>query len=201
MVYVMSDLHGRYDKYLSMLEYIHFGDGDELYILGDLCDRGPQSAQLYLDVMKRPNVHCLMGNHESMLLEALPNAFGFLQNVGYAATLDLDVWSACGGGRTCASFFEVGLDRVREVYDYVNTLPWYREIEVEGGICWFMPAWRGTIVAARWKTIVRRSWCGTPWIITARITLWYTIASWWGIPPLFYCIPNGRPPSFTEAAT
>ena len=41
MVYLMSDLHGRYDKYLQMLEKISFSDEDELFLLGDLCDRGP----------------------------------------------------------------------------------------------------------------------------------------------------------------
>ena len=39
MTYVMSDLHGCYDKYVQMLEKIGFGDGDTLYILGDVIDR------------------------------------------------------------------------------------------------------------------------------------------------------------------
>ena len=132
MIYVMSDLHGRYDLFCAMLERIRFGEEDELYILGDLCDRGHQSAQLYWDVMGRDNVHCVMGNHESMLLEALPHAFGFLQHAGYAATLDLDVWNACGGGRTCASFLELGAEKVRMIYEYVKVLPPYRVVEVEG---------------------------------------------------------------------
>ena len=76
MKYVMSDLHGRYDKYTEMLNKIHFTSDDEIYILGDICDRGPSSAQIYLDIMKRENVHCVMGNHENMLLENLPHVFG-----------------------------------------------------------------------------------------------------------------------------
>ena len=40
MTYAMSDLHGCYDKYKKMLEKIHFGEDDTLYILGDVVDRG-----------------------------------------------------------------------------------------------------------------------------------------------------------------
>ena len=45
MTYVMSDLHGCYDKYAQMLEKIGFGDGDTLYILGDVIDRGPDGIE------------------------------------------------------------------------------------------------------------------------------------------------------------
>ena len=41
MIYVMSDLHGQYNAFLKMLELINFTDEDELYILGDIIDRGP----------------------------------------------------------------------------------------------------------------------------------------------------------------
>ena len=53
MTYVMSDLHGRYDKYVQMLEKIGFGDGDTLYILGDVIDRGPDGIRILLDMMGR----------------------------------------------------------------------------------------------------------------------------------------------------
>jgi len=46
MTYVMSDLHGKYEKFLQMLDTIHFSDDDDLYILGDVVDRGPQSVEL-----------------------------------------------------------------------------------------------------------------------------------------------------------
>ena len=39
MTYVISDLHGRYDLYLEMLERIQFSPEDTLYILGDVADR------------------------------------------------------------------------------------------------------------------------------------------------------------------
>ena len=39
MIYVMSDIHGKYDKFIKMLELIEFSENDELYILGDIFDR------------------------------------------------------------------------------------------------------------------------------------------------------------------
>ena len=36
MTYVMSDIHGEYDKYRKMLEQIDFCDEDTLYVLGDV---------------------------------------------------------------------------------------------------------------------------------------------------------------------
>ena len=34
MTYVMSDIHGHYDKYREMLETIEFAADDTLYVLG-----------------------------------------------------------------------------------------------------------------------------------------------------------------------
>ncbi|MBR6509001.1 MAG: metallophosphoesterase [Clostridia bacterium] len=134
MKYTMSDLHGRYDKYTIMLNKINFTEDDELFLLGDVCDRGPEAAQIYLDVMNRDNIYCIMGNHEKMLLEALPHSFGFLQkDYGYYATLDFEIWSACGGGSTCGSLIKAGTDKIIDIYNYILSFPFYRVVEVEDG--------------------------------------------------------------------
>ncbi|ENY8622957.1 metallophosphoesterase [Clostridioides difficile] len=44
----MSDLHGMYDKFISMLEQINFNSNDHLYILGDVLDRGDKSLEIIL---------------------------------------------------------------------------------------------------------------------------------------------------------
>lgn len=46
MIYVMSDIHGEYEKYIKMLELINFSDEDELYILGDIVDRGKEPVKV-----------------------------------------------------------------------------------------------------------------------------------------------------------
>ena len=47
-IYVLSDLHGHFDIFIQMLKKINFNDDDELYILGDCCDRGPDSLKIYM---------------------------------------------------------------------------------------------------------------------------------------------------------
>ena len=133
MVYCMADIHGKYDKYIAMLEKIRFSNTDELYIIGDICDRGNMSAQIYLDAMNRKNIHCIMGNHEKMLLEALPHPFGFLQKeFEHSSSMSFDIWSACGGGATCASLIDVGIDKISDIYNYILSFPYYIIVEVDG---------------------------------------------------------------------
>ena len=43
----MSDLHGQFVLLQLMLNKIQFTDEDELYILGDIMDRGPNSIDIY----------------------------------------------------------------------------------------------------------------------------------------------------------
>ncbi len=69
--YVMSDLHGNYKAYKDMLEKIEFSNADTLFILGDILDRGPHPIKIILDVMNRPNVEVLAGNHCMMALECM----------------------------------------------------------------------------------------------------------------------------------
>ena len=64
--YAMSDLHGMYDKYREMLALIRFSEEDELFILGDVVDRGSKPMEILLDMMQRPNIYPLYGNHDVM---------------------------------------------------------------------------------------------------------------------------------------
>lgn len=50
MIYVMSDLHGCYEKYVQMLKIIEFNSDDFLYIVGDVIDRGEDGIKILLDI-------------------------------------------------------------------------------------------------------------------------------------------------------
>ncbi len=71
MKYAMSDIHGNLDKYKSILQLIEFSEEDELYIIGDVIDRGAHGIELLMDIRKRSNVHLIMGNHELMAVQTL----------------------------------------------------------------------------------------------------------------------------------
>lgn len=63
--YVISDIHGCYDDFLSMLIKISFSDKDHLIIAGDYIDRGKQSYEMLKWIEQCPsNVLLLRGNHE-----------------------------------------------------------------------------------------------------------------------------------------
>lgn len=72
MHYVVADLHGETDRWQRMLREISLSDTDTLYILGDVVDRGGiGGVDILLDIMSRPNVVMLLGNHEAMCLKAM----------------------------------------------------------------------------------------------------------------------------------
>ena len=56
MHYVISDIHGCYSQYIELLNKISFSDEDELFVLGDAVDRGPEPIRVLRDMMMRPNV-------------------------------------------------------------------------------------------------------------------------------------------------
>ncbi|MBN3536583.1 metallophosphoesterase family protein [Sphingomonas pseudosanguinis] len=80
-VYAIGDIHGRLDlldRLLLKLEADHAARGPaerHIIFLGDLVDRGPDSAGVIERVRALcaadPNVHCLMGNHEEIMLRSL----------------------------------------------------------------------------------------------------------------------------------
>lgn len=95
MIYCMADLHGERNLFVRMLEHIQFSDTDQLYILGDVIDRGTGGVDILEQIMAAPNMTMLLGNHEQMCLSTLgpDNAFGardlWRQNGGMTTYLEL----------------------------------------------------------------------------------------------------------------
>ena len=78
-IFVMSDIHGQYDLFLKMLDRIDLKREDLLVIIGDICDRGKKSYEIYMKCMKMiklgHNLKFILGNHEDMFLEDLENDY------------------------------------------------------------------------------------------------------------------------------
>ena len=134
--YVMSDLHGHYNQYLMMLDKIGFSDSDMLYILGDIVDRGPHPVKILQDLMKRPNVCCIAGNHEVMFLK---NIKFLLQEIteNSIAALDEDTtaslvnWMQNGAGPTIAEFSALDKSLRNAILDFVADFEIYEEVYTE----------------------------------------------------------------------
>ncbi len=100
-VYAVGDAHGCLALYREIEARIvqdaaAFDGPPTLVLLGDMIDRGPHSAELIDHLMRPPpgalRRHCLMGNHEEMMLDYLADARA---HAG---------WLHAGGSETLASY-------------------------------------------------------------------------------------------------
>ena len=58
MNYVISDIHGCYKEFKTLLKNIGFSSADTLFVLGDMVDRGPDPiGVLRLMVLIRTSIH------------------------------------------------------------------------------------------------------------------------------------------------
>jgi len=136
MTYVMSDIHGQYEKYKKMLETIDFSDDDTLYILGDVLDRGDQPVKLLYDMSMRPNVIPLMGNHEHMAEYILSRLNVEITEQSLETNWNADIvravseWYENGGYPTSKEFSRLSLDDREYILDYLREFSFYDEITV-----------------------------------------------------------------------
>lgn len=138
MTYVMSDLHGHYQKYLKMLELIDFRDSDELYILGDVVDRGEESVQLLTDMSMRSNVFPIMGNHDmtaAILLRKLCVEIDENTADGHLSPDLLKIlamWQNDGGQATIDGFKKLTPEDRITLIEYMEEFTPFETIETEG---------------------------------------------------------------------
>ncbi len=113
---IIGDVHGHYETLLNLLEFISLNQEDEVYFLGDLIDRGPESAQVVQFVMDN-NYPCLMGNHEQMLIEAVGSG-EIIANL-------LQSWVYTGGYTTLLSYnHNIPHDHI----EWMKNLPLYLDL-------------------------------------------------------------------------
>lgn len=120
--YAISDIHGCLKTFKKLLDQIDFSKTDELFLLGDYIDRGPDSKGLIDHIWwlqkEGYQVHCLKGNHEQMMLDARSSA------------RDTKFWLVNGGEQTMDSFGAYTLDNIpKEYFHWMETLPHYLETE------------------------------------------------------------------------
>jgi len=138
MTYVMSDLHGKYEKFLQMLDTIHFSDDDDLYILGDVVDRGPQSVELLRDMSMRMNVFPILGNHDMTAALLLKKLCVEITEDNYASQLNpeilkiLAMWQMDGGQVTLDGFKKLSVDEREVLIEYLEEFTPYETVEAAG---------------------------------------------------------------------
>lgn len=109
--YVISDLHGEYNKFLEMLKLINYNNKvDELHILGDVFDRGSRPIDLLDYIAGDKSMTLYRGNHETMFLD-------------YFTDADSRLWFYNGGESTLAQINQRGYEYEYSLYRYVKKLP------------------------------------------------------------------------------
>lgn len=114
---IIGDIHGHYDGLMRLLNSIAPGVNDQVYFLGDLIDRGPQSAQV-VDFVRNSSYKCLLGNHEQLLLESFPQ--------GQIFAPALQAWLHSGGRATVASYGSAGI--LLDHLNWIHTLPTHLDL-------------------------------------------------------------------------
>ena len=94
-LYVVGDVHGHLATFRALLHRLNLGPEDRVVCLGDMIDRGPDSAGLVDLLRSHPQVICLKGNHEQMAV----------QSVQMDGTFEAwQPWMKRGGKSTYASY-------------------------------------------------------------------------------------------------
>ncbi len=117
----MSDIHGEYDRYETMLKKIKLADSDKLYILGDVVDRGRYGVKILCDIRSRANVVLLRGNHEQMLIDA------------YVGTVqDRDIWLRNGGTETYDDMQNLPPETRKDLLAWLIKSPDFLQVQAGG---------------------------------------------------------------------
>ena len=135
MTYVISDIHGRFDKFKEILEKIRFKDSDVMYVLGDIVDMGDEPIELLCDLSMRYNVISIVGDHDLLALRLLRELDKILRG---DASPDPEImgeltdWIRKGGARTIEGFKSLDDDMKEGVLEYLEDMSLYEEVEVKG---------------------------------------------------------------------
>ena len=135
MTYVISDIHGNYQKFRALLSEISFKEDDVLYVLGDLVDYGEESMELIEDLSVRLNVYPVAGEHDFLAARML---HGFDKMLKSGATPDADyisemtAWVQDGGQPTLEGFRALDEEGREGVLDYLSEMALFEEVEAGG---------------------------------------------------------------------
>lgn len=116
--YVMSDIHGLWDKFEKMMDLLNLKNNDKVYFLGDVIDRGADGIKILQYILNDPHFTLLMGNHEYMMYQALEEGKGKLEiNMEYIQ------WVLNRAQPTIDAFLELEESRQQKLFSTIKNLP------------------------------------------------------------------------------
>ena len=111
---IIGDIHAMHDRMLSALSCAGFNpEEDNLYAVGDFCDRGPEPVKVLDYLMNLPHFFPVVGNHDMWLYDYL---------CGHRPAL---IWldPRNGGMKTYTRFKKVDQQKKSEIRDWLGAIP------------------------------------------------------------------------------
>lgn len=117
---IIADVAGEYKTLVNLLKKM---PDEEVIFLGDLVDRGPDSARV-IEFVRKHNYRSVLGNHEHLMID-------YCRKGSYYGG---DVWLWNGGRHTLQSYDP---DQIKDRYDvipedvlvWMESLPLYLEVD------------------------------------------------------------------------
>ncbi len=139
MIYVTSDIHGKFGSLKKLLDKADFFADEEnyLFIIGDVIDRNEDGG---VEILKwltiQPNVQLILGNHESMMLmnswlfEKVTNdSLDALTREKISAWA---IWERNGGRPTLESLRRESAETRESLLEYLRDCPIYETVTAGG---------------------------------------------------------------------
>lgn len=140
--YAVGDLHGCYSLLMESLKNLNFDfSRDRLFSVGDLVDRGEENIEC-LNLIRESWFYAVRGNHEQMMIDALPFYTEHTQE-----TLNYANHHCMNGGYW---FTQLNQDEKEKSVEVASSLPIIMETIVDGNRIGFVHA----NVRESWNTLV-----------------------------------------------
>lgn len=135
--FVIGDIHGELEQLKLLVQKMNLNNEDDLYILGDVVDRGPSSIKTLQYLMSMSNCTCIAGNHELMMLSNMKLLLSeisdnFLMNLSPEDLGQLADWMSNGGTNTISEFAKLSIEERKDILDYIGEFEAFVELEVNG---------------------------------------------------------------------
>lgn len=138
MIYVIGDIHGDKEKFDSMMEKLFPTDNDTVFVLGDIINIGDSSIELLQDMMYRPNVYPVLGEHEYMAKKVFPLLAEFSSIDEANEKLQgenkelFEKWLKMKSEKTTEDFLSLDEEGKESIIDYLSEFEPFEEISAGG---------------------------------------------------------------------
>jgi len=132
--YIIGDVHGEYRALLNLVAKIP--KKSQLIFVGDLIDRGAQSAQV-VRFVRENKLLCVRGNHEEMMIE---HGGAFIRSIEQNESIEeTNMWLKHGGIETLLSYGLISLQGERIIphpfikefiFQFKDDIEWMKSLPI-----------------------------------------------------------------------